>query len=434
MNGESRVTLGRGVVAVAALALLFAGAGVMFLLMRPAAVATHETAIVPAPAPAPSAGAAGASAGDVVVTLTPDAVERAGLMTATVATGTSATEARLPGVVEPNAYRQVAVTPLVNGRVTRVAVQLGAHVRKGETLAEIYSPALAEAQTKYISAQAMLDAHDLELQRTQKLVEIGAASRQELERIHAEHAAQIAEVNSVKSQLELLGVSIPASHGPQDGTAVSATARVPAPIDGVVTERATNVGLNVDSATKLFTIVDLSTVWIVADVYERDFSRVRVGSEAAITTPAYPGTTLRGRVSYIDPQVTAATRTAKVRIEVANTRGDLRLGMYADVAISTGETTVKAMIPRASIQQVGNRSVVYLADPQRPGRFVERAVTLGVSSGKQVEVVSGLQSGDVVVTEGSFFVRAERERLRGTSSTATQPTPTTPASAAGARQ
>src|SRR4030095_9924009 len=90
MNVESRVTLGRGVVAVAALALLCAGAGVMYLLMRPAEVATYETSIIPAPDPAPSAGAAGASAGDVVVTLTPDAVERAGLMTATVATGASA--------------------------------------------------------------------------------------------------------------------------------------------------------------------------------------------------------------------------------------------------------------------------------------------------------------------------------------------------------
>jgi membrane fusion protein, heavy metal efflux system len=410
MNGESRVTLGRGVAAVAALALLVAGAGVMYLLMRPAAVATHETAIMPAPTPAPSR-AAGASAGDVVVTLTPDAVERAGLTTATVVTGTSATDVRLPGVVEPNAYRQVAVTPLVPGRVTRVAAQLGAHVRKGEMLAEIYSPALAEARTKYISAQAMLDAHDLQLQRTEKLVEIGAASRQELERIHAEHAAQIAEVNSARSQLDLLGVPAPASHAAQGGDTVSATTGVPAPIDGVVTERAANVGLNVDGATKLFTVVDLSTVWIVADVYERDFSHVRVGSEAAITTPAYPGTTLRGRVSYFDPQVNAATRTAKVRIEVANPRGDLRLGMYADVAISTGETTARVMIPRASIQQVGNRTVVYLADSQQPGRFVERAVTLGVSSGEQVEVVSGLRPGDVVVTEGSFFVRAERERL-----------------------
>jgi RND family efflux transporter MFP subunit len=318
---------------------------------------------------------------------------------------------RLPGVVEPNAYRQVAVTPLVNGRVTRVTAQLGARVRKGETMAEIYSPALAEARTKYISAQAMLDAHDLELQRTQKLVDIGAASRQELERIHAEHAAQIAEVNSARSQLELLGVAAPASHGAEGADAGSATTGVRAPIDGVVTERNVNVGLNVDGATKLFTVVDLSTVWIVADVYERDLSHVRVGSEATITTSAHPDATQRGRVSYIDPQVNAATRTAKVRIEVGNPSGDLRLGMYADVAVSTPESTPKVMIPRASVQQVGNRSVVYLADPRQPGRFVERAVTLGVSSSELVEVVSGLEPGDVVVVAGSFFLRAERDRL-----------------------
>ncbi len=406
MNGESRVTLGTGVAAAAALALLLAGAGATYLLMRPAGVTHPENAVTPVPAATPSSAP---STGDVVVTLTPEAVERAGLKTATVATGTSGTDVRVPGVVEANGYRQVAVTPLVNGRVTRVVAQLGARVRKGETMAEIYSPAIAEARTKYISARAMLDAHDLELQRTQKLVEIGAASRQELERAHAEHSAQIAEVDSARAQLELLGVTEPAAHA-QEGTTVSATTIVPAPIDGVITERTANVGLNVDAATKLFTVVDLSTVWIVADVYERDFSRVRVSSDAAITTPAYPDTTLRGRVSYIDPQVNTATRTAKVRIEVANPRGDLRLGMYADVAISTGEATAKVMIPRASIQQIGNRSVVYLADAKQAGRFVERAVTLGASSGEQVEVVSGLQAGDVIVTEGSFFVRAERER------------------------
>ena len=111
-------------------------------------------------------------------------MERAGIVVAPVTSGTSGTELRLPGVVEPNAYRQVIVTPLVAGRVTKVGPALGDRVRRGrQTLAEIYSPALAEAQTRYLSAQAMLDAHDRELQRTQKLVEIGAASRQELEEI-----------------------------------------------------------------------------------------------------------------------------------------------------------------------------------------------------------------------------------------------------------
>jgi hypothetical protein len=192
---------------------------------------------------------------------------------------------------------------------------------------------------------------------------------------------------------------------------VSATTTVPAPIDGVVTERGANVGLNVDTATKLFTVVDLSTVWVVADVYEKDFSRVRVGSEVALTTSARPELTLRGRVAYIDPQVSADTRTAKARIEVPNSGGELRLGMYADVVVAGASSTLTARVPRSAVQNVGDRTVVYLANSKEPGKFIEREVRLGQSSGEQVEVVSGVQSGDVVVTEGSFSVRAERERL-----------------------
>ena len=347
----------------------------------------------------------------MIVPLSQDAVERAGIVVASVTSGTSGTEIRLPGVIEPNAYRQVVVTPLVAGRVTSVGPALGDRVRRGQTLVEIYSPALAEAQTRYVSAQAMLDAHDRELQRTQKLVEIGAASRQELERIHAEHTAQTAAVQSARSQLELLGVSVSALEKMVPGHKVSATTNVPAPIDGVVTERGANVGLNVETATRLFTVVDLSTVWVVADLHEKDSSRVRVGTEAAITTSARPDLTLRGRVSYIDPQVSADTRTAKVRIEVPNTSGELRLGMYADVVVSGASGTSVPRVPRDAVQNVGDRTVVYLANPKEPGKFVEREVRLGQTSAEQVEVVSGVQPGDVVVTEGSFFVRAERERL-----------------------
>jgi len=313
------------------------------------------------------------------------------------------------------------VTPLVAGRVTKVGPALGDRVRRGQTLAEIYSPTLAEAQTRYVSAQAMLDAHDRELQRTQKLVEIGAASRQELEKIHAEHAAQTAAVQSARSQLELLGLSASALDKMAPGHTVSATTNIPAPIDGVVTERGANVGLNVDTATKLFTVVDLSRVWVVADLYEKDFSRVRVGSEATITMAARPELTLHGRVSYIDPQVSADTRTAKVRIEVPNTGAQLRLGMYADVVVVVAGTSGRPdlRVPRNAVQNVGDRTVVYLANPKAPGTFIEREVRLGQTSGEQVEVTSGIQSGDVVVTEGSFFVRAERERLGLRSGSAT---------------
>jgi hypothetical protein len=186
---------------------------------------------------------------------------------------------------------------------------------------------------------------------------------------------------------------------------------VPAPIDGVITERAANVGLNVDQATPLFTVVDLSTVWIIGDVYEKDFSRVRVGNDATVTTAAYPGLSLRGRISYIDPQVNPETRTAKVRVEVPNPRGELRLGMYADVVVTGARGASGPVVPRSAVQNIGNRTVVYLANPKEPGKFTEREVRLGDASGEQVEVTVGVQPGDVVVTEGSFYIRAERERL-----------------------
>ena len=138
---------------------------------------------------------------------------------------------------------------------------------------------------------------------------------------------------------------------------------------------------------------------------------MRVGSEAAITTSARPDLTLRGRVSYLDPQVSSDTRTAKVRIEVPNPRGELRLGMYADVVVAGAPGTSTPRVPRNAVQNAGDRTVIYLANPKEPREFIEREVRLGQASGEQVEVISGVQPGDVVVAEGSFFVRAERERL-----------------------
>lgn len=419
MTVGSRVTIPMSAAALIAVALVVTGAGASYLLLRTRIGNGRQTDPRPAvaradtPPPADHAGAPASTAtqSDAVVSLTADAMARAGIVVAPVSTGESTPEIRVPGVVQPNAYRQVQVTPLVAGRVTAVSAELGAHVRRGQTLAQIYSPELAEAQTKYVSARAMLDAHDRELQRTHRLVEIGAASRQELERIHAEHAAQTAALQSARSQLELLGVRASAIEALGSSSHVNATTRVPAPLDGVVTERAANVGVNVDPATKLFTVVDLSTVWIVADVYEKDLSLVRVGSEAVIAATAYPGQSQRGRVSYIDPQVSAETRTARIRVEVPNPRGDLRLGMYVDVLLTVAGPVSVTVVPRTAVQNVGDRAVVYLANTKEPGKFTEREVRLGEASGQQVHVESGLEPGDVVVTEGSFFIRAERERL-----------------------
>lgn len=242
MTSDTRVTMHRSAAALVAIALVAAGAGATYLLMRSDPEAGGHVADMPSltgaqPSLAVSAASSNGPLPDVLVPLSQDAVQRAGIVVTPVASGTSSTEMRLPGVVEPNGYRRVVVTPLVAGRVTKVGPALGDRVRRGQTLAEIYSPALAEAQTQYVSAKAMLGAHDRELQRTKKLVEIGAASRQELEKIHAEHAAQTAAVQSARSQLELLGLSASALESMASGQGVSATTNVPAPIDGVVTER-----------------------------------------------------------------------------------------------------------------------------------------------------------------------------------------------------
>jgi cobalt-zinc-cadmium efflux system membrane fusion protein len=425
MNGNTRVTLRWPILIVAVIALLAAGAGATYLLMRrsvdggaardvsrqPDASASLTAQSQPTTRATTSSGVSNVPSSDVVVTLSEDAIKRAGIELASVTVGGGRSSVRIPGTVEPNAYKQVVVTPLVSGRVTRVLVELGAAVRPRQTLAQVFSPDLADAQTKYLSMRAELDAHERELDRTKKLVEIGAASQQELERLHAEHSEKVASVQSLRSRLVLLGMSATAIDALSPGKAVDATTNIPAPIAGVITGRDANIGLNVDTTTKLFTVVDLSTVWVVGALYERDFSRVRVGTSATVTTTAYPGLALHGRVSYIDPQVNPDTRTARVRVEVPNPRQELRLGMYADIEIAAAASGQTMMIPRAAVQTVGDRQVVYVANPNEPGKFAEREVHLAETSGEQVEVTSGLKPGERIVSKGSFFVRAERERL-----------------------
>jgi RND family efflux transporter MFP subunit len=417
MNADSRVTLRWPALAAGAVALLAAGGVASYVGLRsrmrptmnePAGMsgspATPTGAVPPAPTSAEVLP-------DVIVTISKEGIERAGIAVATVGGGGASAGVRAPGVVEPNAYKQIVVTPLVSGRITRVTAELGQHVQRGQTIAQIFSPELAEAQTRYISARAMLEAHERELARTEKLVEIGAASRQELERLHAEHTARGADVQSAASRLQLLGLSSDAVQSLGTGKNENATTSVPAPIAGEVTERVANVGLNVDVATKLFTIVDLSTVWVLADLYEKDFAHMHVGAPATVTTEAYPDLALKGLVSYIDPQLSAETRTAKVRIEVPNPRNELRLGMYVAAFVGGDKTESTPTIPRTAVQNLGDRTVVYLVDPKEPGKFVEREVRLGTSSGDQVSVLTGVVQGDVVVAHGSFFIRAERERL-----------------------
>jgi membrane fusion protein, heavy metal efflux system len=417
--------------AVGAVGLLALGSASTYLVMKRSTSKPTSAPIVSTAAQPPAQSSAPTP--DVALTLSADAVKRAGIVVGRASAGTARGELRIPAVVEPNAYRAVVVTPIAAGRVTSVSAQLGQEVRRGQALAQIYSPELAEAQSRYLAARAEADAHERELRRTEKLAEIGSASRQELERIHAEHTAATTMVQTLRARLTLLGMTDGQLDKLSAPAGVTTAIAIPAPIDGVVTARTANVGLNVDPSTQLFTVVDLSTVWLVGDLYERDFSDVHPGSIAMVTTSAFPDRTLEGKVSYIDPAINPQTRTARVRVEVPNPGRQLRIGMYAEMRISQSQGASlqpkggsRVVVPRAAVQIVGNLSVVYLADAKQPGRFVERQVQLGAANGENIEVTSGLQPGDPVVISGSFSLRAERERLGLGAMTSAPSSPPTP--------
>jgi cobalt-zinc-cadmium efflux system membrane fusion protein len=343
------------------------------------------------------------------IVLNPEMLSRAGIKTVAAMKGSATTSLHLPGVVQPNAYKNVDVTSLVSGRLTQVKAELGQPVMLNEVLATVYSPELADAQTAFITAKANRDAHGLKLTRTQRLYAIGAASREELEQMTAQATEMDRMLETARARLVLLGIPEDKAQRLASPADVVTTFDVKAPIAGVVTKRMANPGVNIDLSTALFTVTDLSTVWVVADLYERDFASVGVGSPVAITTMAYAGLELRGRVDYIDPQVQAETRTAKLRAEVPNGGNRLRFGMFVDVSIGARTARPVVMVPKDAIQSVGAKSVVYVSTA--PGRFMPHEVTVGDTMGDHIAITSGVEPGDQVVTEGAFFVRAEHERL-----------------------
>lgn len=403
--------IGRTVVirALAAVALVAVGAVGAALVLRPPESARVESVGAGPPAAPPAATGAPAAA-DVEIVLTPDAAARVGIKTAAVTASEAAASLTLPGTVMANAYREVKVTPIAGGIVRKVHVELGAAVRRGAPLATLFSAELAEAQTKYLSMAASYEADHKKLERTQRLVEIGAASRQELEEVTAVHESHATEVDAARQRLLLFGLGPERVAALKNADQVTADIVVPAPVDGVITARSANPGQVVATGQELFAVTDLSNVWVVGDLYEPDFQAVRVGAEAALTTPAYPGLTLRGRVSYIDPRVDPLARTAKVRVEVPNPEGRLRLGMYMTMAFTTPTGERAVLVPRAAVQTVGERHVVFLAVKGEEGKFIQRTVRIGRAVGESLTVLGGLEPGDTVVTEGSFFLRAEALR------------------------
>ncbi len=376
---------------------------------RPPSTTAASVAMPPLPMAASATPAPVEPAQEVQVSIPSSEVERLHLKFAKVTDAFVTTEIRVPGTVQPNAYKQVHVTPLVGGVVTQVTVEIGQPVKRGQPLLQIFSRELAEAQTKYIADGAELEAEHKKLVRTQELVRLGAASRQELEEIEASHQVHAAHVEESRQRLLLLGLTDQKVSDVAAGKRADTSIAVPSPLDGVVTARSVNLGQVVNASQDLLTVTDLSSVWVEANLLEDNFAAVRVGSPAVITTPAYTGRSYRGAVSYIDPQVDPQTRTAKVRLVLENPGLALRFGMYMDVLFSnaTGRATVA---PNPAVQTIGASTVAFVPVEGEPGKFIQRTVKTGESSPSGIRILEGLKSGETVVTDGSFLLRAEAIR------------------------
>jgi membrane fusion protein, heavy metal efflux system len=348
--------------------------------------------------------------GDQRLILTPEQARNAGLKIETVGERpTSEAAGQLAtGVVQANSYKETPVMSLVGGIVRAVNAEAGQNVKRGQKLAVVFSNELADAQSRYLTAVAALDEHHRHHLRTIKLVEIGAASRQELETAISQYQEAESSVANLRQKLLLFGMSAQRIEALNSTAQISSEVTVTAPSSGTLTSRTVNPGEVIEANKELVRVTDLSSVWVVGQVYEKDLATIHVGSGANISSDAYPGRVFRGRISYVDPKLDPATRTAQVRIELANPGQVLKIGMYVNVAfgaLGLAEKTTPVVVKDA-VQTIGNQQSVFVAT-DRPNEFILRPVRLGPESNGLYPVLEGLNAGDRIVTAGSFLLRAE---------------------------
>ncbi len=396
------------------------------------------------------------------VKLDPETLGSAGIVTETVTQRPAIAMLNVTGAVELNPETTEMATLLVGGRIERVNYGVGDYVQRGAVLAVVSSPQLAqmhgkmhEAKTKYelvrrnltrvqksenrvaaLQAKAKLDEADATLKRTKRLIELGAgagkdliaaettyktakaefdfqsniALNKELQEAQAEVETARVDLKHIEDELRSLGVPVE-SNKPDDHRGDTSLVSLRSPLSGVVTERKFNAGAGIEAATPIFSISNLGTVYVIANVPEANMSRLSVGSVAEITSPAIG--TVSGRVSYIDPQLDETTRTGRVRLEVPNSNGKLRAGMFAEVGFYTGtnaESGDELVVRSSAVQRTGDKTIVFVPRDDEPGAFEVREIEAGADINGYTKIIEGVKLGEKVVTKGSFTLKTQLEK------------------------
>jgi RND family efflux transporter MFP subunit len=325
------------------------------------------------------------------VQLDPDEIDAAGVQLAKVSTARLTTSVDSVGRVEQPEAQLATVPARVGGRIDKLYVQFtGEGIRRGQAVAEIYSPDLVASAEEY----------RLALQNRDRM-------RSSSEKDAVENANEL--VAASRRRLELWGVSERQIDAAAAGTA-GLHVTIYAPSGGTIVERKVTRGQYVNAGDPLFTVADLSTVWVKADVYEFQLTQIRPGQMVEITSDALPEKVLRGRVDFIEPEANPQTRTIPVHVHVPNPAMRLRPGMYIRAKFISPGMRESLVVPRSAVLDTGTRKLVYVA--KADGVFEAREIQTGIPSEERYPVLSGLKAGEEIVTNGNFLIDSQT-RLTG---------------------
>jgi len=373
---------------VKSLRLLYALYPLLLALM--AGCASH-----PQPSGSANASAGGAAAdAPKVMTLPPDAK---GIRTLTIRSARVADFLEIPARIQADPTLVVRVFPPVGGRLVAVNVKPGDRVRKGQALAELQSADAVAARSEFLKARTETDLKRKALERSGELYGHGALSLREFQQAQADAQTAEAGLRRAETTLNVLGISPEAS---------SDRFTVFAPRDGVVMEiggAAGEFSKSLDSPAPVCTLADLSHVWALGDVYEKDLAGLAVGAPAEVRVSAYPEKTWNERVAAFSGGLDPATRTLKVRVQIANSDARLKPEMFAAIRLLRPERDV-ILVPAEAVLREG--AAAYLFVERQPRQFERRVIQPGPAHDGQVEVLSGLKAGEVIVTEGALLLRA----------------------------
>ena len=308
---------------------------------------------------------------------------------------------RLTGAVAYNAFKTTPVITQVGGPVSRILVVPGQHVAAGQAMLEVSSPDYSQLLDSYLKAADSFRLTNKNYARAQDLYQHQAIAERDLEQAESDRNQAQADLNAAEQGMKILGIKNP---GDLAKAPSSAQIQVLAPIGGEVVERLVSPGQVVQAGqTQAFTISDLSTVWVLANIYQADLAFVRDGEDVSVQTDAYPGS-FHGRISYVSPALDPNTRTLQARIVVDNPGEKLKKDMYCTVTVTAGSIADAIAVPDSSVlRDDNNQPFVYVATGAN--QFGRRDVEAGQSQNGQTQILKGISVGEKVVGDGSLFLQ-----------------------------